>query len=615
VPPSQITLPSPQSPAPALRPSPASSEQHKYLWLRTFLLPLMTAGLLWLCYFPAACGWLAWIALVPLLGLVRLPARPYVLYLSAWLSGLIFHLTAMQWLRVADPRMYFTWIGLAFYCSLYFPLALYLIRFLECRTSMPLILTVPVVWTALELLRSTFGGGFSWYLLGHSQHAFLPLIQIADLTGAYGVSFLVAAVNALVFEILWRAGGVRPVAAPNRGGPAPRSPKSGRMGLLAQGLAVLAALLGTTIYGFWRLGQDRLTPGPRIALIQGNLDQRLRNATATSTDAVGRVERHFTDLSDVAALYRPDLIVWPETSWPYEWKEKDGSGPTPEVRAMAKDMAERWRTNLLIGMNGATAGADGRSRRYNSAILVDRQGQRADRYDKIHRVPFGEYVPFRDWLPWMNYFAPYDFDYSVWPGEQHTRFPLIDSATGRRFTFGVLICYEDTDAEVAHPYGGGGTAVADFLLNISNDGWFDGTSEHDEHLAVCRFRAVECRRAVARGVNMGISAVIDSNGRVLQPQELPRPDPRIDPEYHVWLAAMKRGEATELPVSQWHEYKKVAGVLLAIVPIDDRVSLYARWGDWLPGSCWLLIAGVFGFALVRRFGRAATSRSTCSGQP
>lgn len=558
---------------------------------RTLLLALTTSGLLWLCYFPVAWGWLSWVALVPFLCLVRSPGRPWVIFQDARAAGLYFFLPAIQWMSVADPRMYATWIGLAFYCSLYFPLALYLIRFLDRRTSLPLVLTVPIVWTALEFLRSTFAGGFAWYMLGHSQHTFLPLIQIADLTGAYGVTFLVAAVNALLFEILWNRRAIRGwLAGPDA------LPRWGRIGLLVQGFAVFAALIGTAIYGFWRLGQDRLTPGPRIAMLQGNLDQRLRNDSVVSKDAAERMSRHFHDLADLAAAYRPDLIVWPETSWPYEWVEFE-DGPHPRSRAMAEDMAAQWRTNLLVGTNAITVVA-GKPRRYNSAILIDRRGQAAARYDKIHRVPFGEYVPFRDWLPCMNYLAPYDFDYSIHPGDQFTRFPLVDSSTRRRFTFGALICYEDTDAEVARPYGS--SAAVDFLLNISNDGWFDGTSEHDEHLAICRFRAVECRRSVARSVNMGISAVIDSNGRVLQPQELPRPDGRVDPDFHVWTVPMQRDVTTELPVSQWRDYKKVAGVLLATVPIDDRVSLYAKWGDWLPWLCWLIIAGAFVLAWVRR---------------
>jgi apolipoprotein N-acyltransferase len=583
-----------------VRPQPfalASSPPRPPINRRVFLLALTNAVLLWLCYFPVACGWLVWIALVPLLALIRSSARPRQIYFSAWLGSLTFYLAALQWLRVADPRMYATWIALVVYCSMFFLLTVYLIRFLDRRTSLPLVLTVPIAWTAVEYLRSLLLGGFAWYYLSHTQHSCLPLIQVADLTGAYGVSFLIAAVNALLFEIVWGRDSIRSWLAGSDAAPC-----CGRNVLLVQGLAVLAALIGTTIYGFWRLGQDRLTPGPRIALIQGNLDQRIRNDSAVSADAAERMGRHFRDLSDLGAAYRPDLIVWPETSWPYEWQEREGDGPTAQSQMMAEEMAARWQANLLVGMNTSIISADGRQkRRYNSALLIDRQGKSAGCYDKIHRVPFGEFVPFRDWLPWMNYFAPYDFDYSIWPGEQFTRFPLVDSATGRRFTFGALICYEDTDADVARPYGGGdGAAPADFLLNISNDGWFDGTSEHDEHLAICRFRAIECRRSVARSVNMGISAVIDSNGRVLQPHELPRPDPHVDPEFHVWTVPMQRGFAAELPASQWHEYKKVAGILLATLPIDDRVSLYCCWGDWLPWLCWLILAGAFILTWVRR---------------
>jgi apolipoprotein N-acyltransferase len=566
------------------------------LALRTLLPALTTGLLLWLCYFPAAWGWLAWFALVPLLFLVRSPARSRVVYLSALAGGLAFYGPAMQWMRVADPRMYYTWLILAVYCALYFPLAVSLIRFLERRTSVPLVLAVPVVWTALEFFRSTFATGFSWYLLGHTQHTCLPLIQIADVTGAYGVSFLVAAVNAVLFEVLWSRSGFRTWLSG-----ADTAPRWGRIGLLVQGLAVLAALAGTVAYGAWRLGQDRQLPGPRLALVQGNLDQRIRNDSAVTAEAARQVANHFIRLSDLAAHYRPDLIVWPETSYPDDWVEDIDGTATEHSRETARRMAARWRTNVLVGINSANLDEDGRRRRYNSAILIERGGQAGGRYDKIHRVPFGEYVPLRDWLPWMNSLAPYDFDYSVWPGRDRTRFPLSDPATGQRATFGILICYEDTDAEIARAYGGGDRdRPADFLLNISNDGWFDGTSEHDEHLAICRFRAVECRRSVARSVNMGISAVIDSNGRVLQPQALPLPGAHAGTEDHVWTVPMHRRGAAELPASQWHDYKKVSGVLLAVIPLDDRASFYALHGDWLPWACWILLALAFVLAVVRR---------------
>ncbi len=582
-------------------------------------LALTTAGLLWLCYFPVACGWLAWLALVPLLALVRSPARPLVVYVCAFAGGLAFFWPALQWLRVADDRMYFTWAFLATYSALYFPLAVWMVRLLDRRTALPLAVTVPVVWTALEHFRSNFiggfatlllgstqhdcPGGFGWYCLSHSQHAFLPLIQVSDLTGAYGVSFLVAAVNGLLFEVLYARRWFRRVFVS-----AEAPARYAGLALLAQAAAVLALLLLTFGYGAWRLRQGGFEEGPRVALIQGNIDQRIRNDTGDPDptkrdDAASRIVRDYMELSALAAGYRPDLIVWPETSWPYDWVETKPGEPDAECAALAREYARRWHADLLAGMN-VSVGPPQRPQRYNSAVLINRDGRLAGRYDKIHRVPFGEYVPLRETLPFMNRFAPYDFDYSVHPGVEHTRFPVA-AREGRKFSYGVVICYEDTDPVSARPYGGGdGRPPADFVLNISNDGWFNGTSEHDQHLAICRFRAVECRRSVARAVNMGISAVIDGNGRVLQPQPLAHPPagPGKEgpaPDVPVWLVPPRPGQQVELPVAEWGQYKKVAGLLLAAIPIDRRVSLYARWGDWLPAACWGMILVAAGWALVR----------------
>jgi apolipoprotein N-acyltransferase len=568
--------------------------------VRSILLPALASGfLLWLCYFPADWGWLAWLALVPLLVLVRSPARASRIYLCAWAGGLAFYLPALQWMRVADPRMAITWLLLAQYCSLYFPVTVFLLRLLDRRTRLPLTITTPVVWTALEYFRSTFGTGFSWYLLAHSQHDYLPLIQVADLTGAYGVSFLIAAANGLLFEALYSRGWFRSRWSGET------LPRSSRMGLLRQGMLVLALLLGTVAYGTWRLQQDTQTPGPRLALIQGSLDQRIRNATESSAEAAQRMVRHFDELALGAAAFHPDLVVWSETSTLFDWVERPAGRPTNQTQSNALACAMQQRVPQLLGLNSLIPGPNGQLRRHNSALLIDEQGRGLGRYDKIHCVPFGEYVPFRDWLPIMNRLAPYDFDYSVWPGQSSTRFPL--RVPDQRFTFGVLICYEDSDPALARPYAGGDDQPpADFIVNISNDGWFDGTSEHDQHLAICRFRAVESRRSVARSVNMGISALIDSNGRVLAPE--PHAPPAIwatfvgeraddQPDPRVWEVPWRPGGAEELPVSRWGEYKKVPGVLLAAVPIDRRVSFYGRWGDWLPWACWGLLAGVLVLAV------------------
>ena len=571
---------------------------------RLFLPAVTSAVLLWACYFPLAWGWLAWIALVPLLCLVRSEARARKIYGAALLSGLVFFWAAIQWMRVADYRMYATWAMLATYCALYFPVAVWLIRRLDRAAHWPLVITVPLVWCGLEFLRSFLLTGFAWYFLGHTQHSFLPLIQIADLGGAYAVSFLVAAVNGWLFELCFTRRSFLSFFG------LPEMRVCPARALVFQGALVLALIAGTLFYGAWRLDQDGFTPGPRIALLQGNLDQRLRNQATKSGIAAGEMLHHYANLCRMAATApnRPDLIVWPETSFPVDWVEfAEGVSLSPwplpvpgmapggivtnlpwpalfsELYSQAEvaythDLIARvgpfYRTSVLLGLNAGVRSHTGRTvRRYCSALLVRPDGTFAGRYDKMHRVPFGEYVPLRDVLPFMERFAPYDFDYSITPGSHFTRF-----AVGP-FRFGALICFEDTDPYLARQYlndTADGRQV-DFLVDISNDGWFDGSSEHDEHLAICRFRAVETRRAVARAVNMGISAVIDGNGRVLAPETLPYAERPT-----VWQV---HGTSASLSLSDWHAFKKVAGVLLATIPVDHRTSLYARWGDWLGWGC------------------------------
>jgi apolipoprotein N-acyltransferase len=543
---------------------------------------------------------------VPLLCLVRSGASGKRVFFSAWAGGLAFFLAAIQWMRVAHPAMYATWVGLAIYCSLYVPAGVLLVRRLDRATRLPLVVTFPAVWVALEFARSHLATGFSWYLLGHTQHDFLPVIQITDLGGVYAVTVLVAAVNALLFEILYARRWFRTLFALAE----PVRPTS-RAALLGQGAAVALLVVASLGYGEWRLRQNDFAAGPRVALVQSNLPLRVKN-DAWSLEpggASGVVRRHQLGLSDLAAARRPDLIVWSETSWPDEWIEVQEEGAdrplegvgNREVFELRDRIKYKWHTDTLLGMNAVVYVPEGQAlrprERYNSAILVTADDAYGGRYSKIHRVPFGEYIPLRDWLPFMEWFSPYDFDYSIRPGEGLTRFRLGD------YHYGVLICYEDTVSYLAREYAlpDGNQPAADFLLNTSNDGWFDGTPEHAQHLAVCRFRAIEARRSVARAVNMGISAVVDPNGRVLAPQTTEQVG-----EDRVW--ELSPG-AAELPVSRWREFQQVPGVLIASVPVDHRVSVYARLGDWLAWGCWLVVGAglVVSFVRGRRAPAAAVN--------
>jgi apolipoprotein N-acyltransferase len=224
-----------------------------------------------------------------------------------------------------------------------------------------------------------------------------------------------------------------------------------------------------------------------------------------------------------------------------------------------KRLGKYWGTTQLIGANCSEFGPGDKERRFNSAILIDKDRGYSARYDKMHCVPFGEYVPLIDYFPWLQKFTPYEGSYSLTPGDQLIHLPVNSPNCGTVY-FGTLICYEDTVTQLARGYVAMNTPHVDFLVNISNDGWFKGTAEHEQHLAICQFRAVECRRAVVRAVNTGISAVIDANGRV-----------------------------TQLPGPTWSESKAIAAVMTATVPLDHRFSRYAMLGDWLPWSCWVIV--------------------------
>ena len=530
--------------------------------------------LLYVCFFPLNLGFVAWFALVPLLFLVHSDARPRHVYLAAFVGGLFFYLPAIQWMRVAHPAMYGTWFALSVYSALYFPLSLWLIR--RCnRAHIPLLLVIPSIWTGFEYMRMHFPTGFpwlestgflhrigfGWYFLGYSQHEFLPVIQIADLTGVYGVSFLIVLVNTLIYR--WArcsaCCGQTPLSRP-----------------LLETVVTTGLLAATVIYGYRQLDHPALPAGPRVALLQSNVAQSVK----MNRDGESQLDKHMTSLLREAVTTTPDeipdLIVWPETTFSKEWFGADpgsDSAQTPKSWREAMSVSSKnaqiiagWasgKSSQLLGLNCLEREADGQIWKYNSAILVGRDGKAGPRYDKMHLVPFGEYVPLRNTFPWMKSFSPYTHDYSCKPGEHWTRFPL--TVKDKTYHFGCLICYEDSDPSLARNY-----AIAspvgpsvDFLVNISNDGWFDGTEEHEQHLAICRFRAIECRRSIVRAVNMGISGFIDSDGRIVK-----------------------------IPGSNWHDSKKISAVVKDVVPIDDRGTVYSHWGDWLPLTCWgIMLAG------------------------
>ncbi len=553
---------------------------------RVYLPAVLSSVLLWVAFFPLDWGPVAAVALAPFLTLVRADVPRRRRYLAAFVGGLVFYGLALNWVRVAHPMMaLFAWPGGAIYCGLSWPLALFLLRKLD-RAGVPPVVAVPAVWVGLEYVRTHFptgfpflatwcqyqSFGFGWYQLGHAFHRVLPLIQVADLGGVYLLSVGVAAVNAAVWMWAERSNRVRRLLRkPPR---ADRTPPLGELWATAAAFSLPAVFVA---YGTVRLDHPAFRVGPRVALLQGSVPQDLKSIPAGEPGRPPPLAVEYNALADQAGARgvgeaASDLVVWPETCVGEDWPECAPGVPDPkqfpdfERRSawlrgeIGRETVARTRAYSLLGLN-AVEWTGERFRRFNSGVLVAPDGTARGRYDKRHLVPFGEYVPLKETFPWLQSLTPFTHDYSCTPGERFTRFELPTADRGT-FTFGLLICYEDTDPLFARRYNpaAGGDGV-DFLVNTSNDGWFDGTEEHRQHLAICRFRAVECRRSVVRAVNMGISGVIDPDGRVVA---LPVPD-------------------------DWQASVKARKVVRAEVPLDTRLSRYAAWGDWVPAGCWLVI--------------------------
>lgn len=530
----------------------------------------LSAILLWGAFTPVDFGPLAWLALVPLFALVRL-ARP-VRRMSAavYLGGLAFWLPTLQWMRLGDPTMYFAWIALAVYLAVYFPLFVALARVAVWRFNVPLTVAAPVVWVGLELLRGYLLTGFSWYYLAHTQYRWIELIQICDVVGAYGVSFLIALISGGAAELLPLAFFTRLVLLPpSAGGDGVRAvSQRGTIVRVAGCLAVFAAVLG---YGFVRRSGPEFRPGPRVALVQGNVTSAVKHDPRDWP----RIQRRHEFLTGEAVKEQPDIIIWPETMFRYPLLETPLDVSDAQLQAAHENfplerlrqlkvrdslarIAQMARAALVIGIETIAVDRE-RVRTYNSAVLVRPDGIVAGRYDKLHRVMFGEYIPLVESFPWLRKLTPFGERFGIDAGATSAVFEH------NSFRFAPLICFEDTVPQLVRTIVNAtaaetpaGPQRVDFLVNLTNDGWFHGSSELDQHLITAAFRCVECRTPMVRAVNTGISACIDGDGMVRQ---------------------------RAVDINKTGKSKEVEAVVVDTVPLDSRTSLYLAGGDWFAGVC------------------------------
>ncbi|SEA25516.1 apolipoprotein N-acyltransferase [Desulfuromusa kysingii] len=437
-----------------------------------------TSGVLLAAAFPRPnLFWLAWVALVPLLLVMR--RRPFA---AGFTAGGVFFAIVLYWLNfvmityggLSFPFAVLAYLFLVVYLASYIGLATWLSSRLEVTFKLPFLLTLPFIWVALEYLRGVMFTGFPWALIGYSQQDFSLAIQSCDVTGVYGVSFILIVVNCAVAGMI-------------------AAPKS-RLAWLG---AVVA--LGISIshfgYGFWRESQplDEQTDHLRVSLIQGNIDQMQKwdpEYRQTSIDI-------YHDLSLLALENRPELVIWPEAATPFYLQDRS------QFATQVRKLPPKLNAFLLVGSPAYEQLAADNYRYFNSAYLFSPSGLEMGRSDKRHLVPFGEYVPLGDLLGFVDKLVVGVGDFS---SGQVRSLPLDGHALG------VLICYEAIFPQLARDYIRNGS---DLLVNLTNDAWFGRTSAPYQLLAMTRFRAIENRVWIARAANTGVSALIAPSGNVV----------------------------------------------------------------------------------------------------
>jgi len=441
--------------------------------------------------------WLAWCALVPLLLALRNFSPQNGFYLG-FCSGLTHYLTLVYWL-VPTMKTYGhlpLYLSLVVLILLSAYLALYVAAFstivIRLGSTPPLFFVIiPCLWVALEYLRTFLFTGFPWELLGHTQYNILPLIQVSDILGVYGVSFCIALGNAalcLVFLYLtdkgWQANTVTKRLA------------------VGSMVAFAAILVLVWLYGTWRIHTiDNMSadaPRAKVTIVQGNIDQAIKWNPAFQQASTLK----YIKLSLKAKHNKPDLIVWPETATPFYFLSN-----TYLSRLVLKGIQESD-TDFLIGSPSLRSGKLGAAY-YNSAYLVGPKGNIYGRYDKAHLVPFGEYVPLKKWLPFIDKIVVGAGDFR--PGKTGHTIPW------GQYRLGIQICYEIIFPDLARAMAQNNAAL---LVNITNDAWYGRSSAPYQHFSMTIFRAVENRRALIRAANTGISGFIDPAGRIIAATQL-----------------------------------------------------------------------------------------------
>lgn len=474
------------------------------------------------CFPPFNLTWFCWIALTPLVAAIWFSGaksrhRWLRSGLLGYVAGLTFFWIVFFWLTTVTLL---GWFVLQFYMAIYFAIWAWVCDLLRPRTetrqssvhrrwgqmliqarstattvqspwtksttNLRLAFMLAAAWTTVEWLRGWIFSGFGWNGLGIALHDTWPLIQIAELTGVGGLSFMVAFANVIVITTAYRL----VVEARTR-----------VMRPHFDFTVTMAAIVGVLIFGVHATQISQPTKALRVAAVQSNVPQNQK----FDPQFTRRIFDQFHRLSEIALGSNPppDLLVWPESSMP---------GPVladEESHKFVTDLATSSETDLLLG----TIDVDKRDV-YNAALLVSDGGDRMQIYRKVHLVPFGEYIPGRNTVPLLARIVgdkvPGDFD----KGKEYTVFTLTDNDVH----VAPLICFEDTIGELTRQFvlPNETTPGANLLVDVTNDGWFKRSAGSHQHLTNAIFRCVETRRPMVRASNTGVTCFINQFGRVTE---------------------------------------------------------------------------------------------------
>jgi len=455
---------------------------------------LVSAGLLIAAFPSRDFGFLAWVALVPFFLAVSRQSFAGALLLSVFF-GSVFLPGIFNWILELWYYRWYHHLLLAVYFGFYFAVFGGVVAFLSKRLgAITALWAAPFLWVTLEYLRSNFFFlALPWGLLAHTQYRYPVVIQMVSIFGTYGLSFLIVFFNAaLSIGILFYLKGGRArqyTTASSKGGPN------------------IVCLIAAGLYIFWMLGFGireiwQPTPGKafEISLIQANIPQSKK----WDPEYADEIMKAYSDLTRKASRTRPDLIVWPETATPGAIT-RDGA-----LFDRVTALVQKTGTPLLVGsaeFQKFQKAEAVETRLTNSAFLLNPSKEEVNlqRYDKIRLFPFGEYLPYKETLPW-NWIRVSSLSQYA-PGTEHTVFQLPPHR------FAVTICWENIFPDLVRRFVNNG---AQFIINLTNEARFGNTAAPYQLMAISVFRAVENGVFVVRCANTGVSGIIDPRGRVVR---------------------------------------------------------------------------------------------------